>query len=183
MLLRRTLFFSLSLLLIAGCSSTVETVKEDKDVSLKENQGYMLLGVDLNQSVKSIEIDGPKDIVLTRDNLKSKANYFLVPMPKGTYTIDTVRLNDLWRFELTDGLWDFEVQPGVISYVGDLNLRRSSSWSTDLDIELQNRSSQALVFLEDRYPNILNSRQLEYSGPGQDPFFDFVFKSKGQGAE
>lgn len=168
------LLIILSSFLLSSCSSTVSSIKEDVDVNLSSDSGYLLVGINLNRNIRSIEIVGPKDVNLTQQDLKFNTNYFLVEMPIGDYRFDKVRLNKIYRMELKKGYWDFKVNPGEISYVGHLQIQASGAWSTNTHLELKNKSVNALVFLENNFPNILAKRKVRYRGPGNDRFFELV---------
>ena len=49
---------------------------------------------------------------------------------------------------------------------------RSNFWLAQLtgDLKLANRSTEALLFMEEKFPSILQNRELRYDGPGTDPF-------------
>lgn len=159
--------------LLAGCASTVSSIKEDKDINLDVDAGYLLLGVDTNQGLQSIDIDGPKDIRLTSADLRSGTQYILINLAAGDYRIEEIKLNQYWYIELEEGHWDFTIRPGGISYVGHVEVQtRSNFWLAQLtdDLKLANRSTEALLFMEEKFPSILQNRELRYDGPGTDPF-------------
>ena len=182
--MRNCIFGVLAILILSSCSNTIEHTRQDKDVSLDANSGYLLMAVDLNRGVEAIEIDGPKDFELTKDDLQKQTNFFLIPLPQGNYKIERVRLNRYWRLDFDEDIWEFQVRPGVISYVGHLNLRsKGGFFSVFMYTDLQNNSSQARAFMETSFPNILSSRKLKYAGPGEDSFLDFAETLPQQGAE
>lgn len=164
----------LSTLLIGSCVQKVTTLKSDIDLQLDENTGYLLIGVETNLTLKSISISGEKNLKLSGDDIRKGSQYILVDVPAGDYSIDQIQLGGWFRTKLDNGLWDFTVSPGVISYVGHLNVETVSIWPLRTQIELENRSSAALQFLEQSFPNILSNRSLVYHGPGTDPFMKFV---------
>ena len=163
----------LIIVLMAGCASTVSSIKEDRDVNLEADAGYLLLGVDTNEGLQSIAIDGPEDIRLTSADLRSGTQYILIDLAAGDYRIEEIKLNRYWYIELEEGHWDFTIRPGGISYVGHVEVQtRSNFWLAQLsdDLKLANRSTEALVFMEEKFPSILKNRELRYDGPGTDPF-------------
>lgn len=73
--------------------------------------------------------------------------------------------------EIDDGeFWTVDIRPGVINYVGNISVVSRGFWFRYSEIELVNKSSYALEFLEDKYPNVLSSRELHYGGQGEDDF-------------
>ncbi len=174
-LLPATLLTLSSTLILSGCSTTVTSLKQDKDKTLLQNQGFLLLGVETNRSLKKIEISGPMDIDLSAKDIKGGTNYLLVDLEAGVYTIERVLLDGYWRLYLDDeDPWQFEVAAGKISYVGHLEIVQRGYWRRTHSTELVNRSSEALEFLADSYPNIFASRTVSYGGPGEDKFFSYL---------
>lgn len=165
--------FILVLLLLVGCSSQVRSIKTDALVPLAQNQGYLLLGVETNSDLDYILIDGPKRIRLSSEDLRTGTNYLLVDLPAGRYTIEKVRLSRYWKFDLDDAdNWQFNIDAQKISYVGHFEFVSSGFWwNMFARLELVNRSSEALAFMEQSFPGTLSGFTLVYRGPGQDPFF------------
>jgi hypothetical protein len=129
--------------LIISCAQQVSSIKDDKDtLEQQSNTGYLLIGVDLSYGLKYIDISGKKPIKLTEEDLRSGKSYFLIDMPAGDYAFKDIGLNHLFTYTLKKGYWDFQVEPGVISYVGHL---RVNSYGIGANAELENRSSQALT--------------------------------------
>lgn len=160
---------------LVSCGSTkVSSIKKDVDIPLGENSGYLMLGVELTRNIKSIEISGARNVVLSSEDLEKVRNYFLIEMPAGDYQFDMIRFNRRYRMELKEGYWDFEVKPNEISYVGHLEVRTSGWWFANTFIELENRASDALIFLEENYPNILAAKKVRFRGPGEDKFFEYI---------
>lgn len=168
------LVFLLTTLLISSCVQKVTTLKKDIDLQLDENMGYLLIGIETNLTLKQISISGEQLLKLSGDDIRRGSQYILVDVSAGDYSIDKIRLSGWFRTRLDSGLWDFTVSPGVISYVGHLNVETLSLWPLISQIELENRSSEALEFLEKSFPTILSNRSLVYQGPGTDPFLNFV---------
>jgi hypothetical protein len=161
-------------LTLSGCATTVSSIKEDVDIPLGADSGYLLVGVELTNSIQSIEVSGPRNIRLSRENLEPGSSYFLIEMPAGNYQFDLIRFNRVSRMELKEGYWDFEVMPNEISYVGHLEVMQVGWFFSLSSIELENRSSDALSFLQESFPNILASRKVRYRGPGYDGFLEYV---------
>jgi len=166
---------TLAILLLNACASTVTSITKDQNKELKENTGYLLLGIQTNLDLKSIRINGPQNIELSSSDIKEGSNYFLIDLSAGQYTLDQLKLSRYWRRELTDEEnWHFNVIPGKISYVGHLEVNTWGYWYPITKVELVNRSSESLEFLEDNFSNILRERPIVYGGSGKDDFFDFI---------
>jgi len=163
------------IVLLQGCASKVTSIKQDQDKELTNDKGYLLLGIQTNLNLKSIRIDGPQNIELSSKDIKEGSSYFLLDLAVGQYTLDQLKLNRYWRRELADEEhWQFDVMPGKINYVGHLEVTTWGNWYPTTKAELVNRSSEALEFLEEKFPNILTNRSISYGGPGQDSFFEYL---------
>jgi hypothetical protein len=165
--------------ILTGCAQTVSTLKTDQDKLLSNQSGYLLIGIETNRDLKSISISGTTNIQLSAKDLRRGSNFILVDLPAGTYVIEKVHLNNYWRVEMEDSdYWDIKVLPEKINYVGHLNIGTSGFGQIYSRLELINKSSYAMEFMEERFPTILESRDMHYGGPGDDSFFDFIKKDK-----
>lgn len=166
-----SLFVCLS---ISSCATKVSSIKEDGAVQLKQEEGFLLIALKSNINLKEISISGEKYIKLSAKDLRKGNSYILVNLPAGDYTFDQIKLNSYIRInDFEDDIWDFSVQKNTISYVGHLDFR-STMWGFYSYIKLINKSSIALEYLEDEFPEMLTNHSVQYQGPGQDSFFDVV---------
>lgn len=165
------LFFSFFL---CGCVQRAVSIKLDKDLELDSDTGYLLIGIESNVGLENIFISGARSFRLSREDIQQGTNYFLLEMPQGSYSIERIKANQWRYFDLTEGYWDFFVSPGVVSYVGHLNVGLVNARSQISELELENRSSEALAFMEASFPAILENRKIRYHGPGEDRFFEKV---------
>jgi hypothetical protein len=94
-------------------------------------------------------------------------------LPAGHYNIEEINIIYWSDINLKDGFWGVDIKPGQISYVGHLQVRDQRD---GYYVELENRSSLALMFLEENFKNLLANRQIVYTGPGQDRFFEYIGK-------
>ncbi|WDE00598.1 hypothetical protein [Thalassomonas actiniarum] len=171
----RLLFLLLATALLCSCATRVTSLQNDQNLVLKQGKGYVLFGIQTNQNLKTINISGPQNIQLTSKDIKEGTNYLLVDIEAGTYTIDRLMLDNYWELVFDDEeSWQFDVSADEISYVGHLEVVRRGHWYPRINIELVNRSSEALEFLEENYSNILMTNSVVYGGPGQDRFFEFL---------
>lgn len=163
-------------LCLLGCASTVSNLESDSDV-LAQNQGYLLIAIDTSVDLYEIWFTGEKTIKFTTDDLTAGSNYILAPLPAGTYKLDRIKTYKIMKLSgFDEEYWSFDVSPGVISYVGHLTVDRRNWWYS-YAVQMLNKSSLALEYLEENYQNILHSRNVEYWGPGEDSFFDFVLNA------
>ncbi|WP_199608843.1 hypothetical protein [Flocculibacter collagenilyticus] len=164
---------------LSACATKVTSLNSDADKALTEDMGFLLIGVQTNQDLKSILISGPQNIELSSQDIKKGTNYILIDLEVGQYTIDKLQLDNYWRLFLDDEEhWQFSVKSGQINYVGHLEVVKHGFWNPITAVELVNRSSESLEFLESSFPTILANRELIYGGPGQDRFFNFLKSQK-----
>lgn len=175
----RYICFILATITLIGCVTEQKSIKIDQVRKLEENTGYLFITLATNINYSQFKIMGEKYISLKSPDFYKDKNYYLVEVPAGQYEIGQFEIYH-GKFDFDDGdeLWEFSVSPGKISYVGELQVHHIKyRWAT---FELINNSSQALEYLEIKYPKILANRDLEYHGPGKDFFYDLIFnKSKG----
>ncbi|MGW7677615.1 hypothetical protein [Shewanella sp. S23-S33] len=166
--------------LLSGCIQPISKLKNDQDIPLDANTGYLLMSVDTNIDLHSIIIGGTKSLKLTEQDLKWGSNYIMVDVPAGDYDINDIKLNRYLKIELTDDMWNFHIEPGKINYIGHLSV--DALWSLySLDgvkAILENQSTSALEYLEVNFPQIYKVRELNYAGPGEDHFFEYARKIK-----
>jgi hypothetical protein len=159
--------------LLGGCVSAVSSLENPSAVVLEQEEGFLLIEVDTTHNLDAIYISGEKKIKLTSADLRAGSNYILVNLPAGSYDIDRVDLNGFWYYKLEDELWEFSVEAGVVSYVGNLRFE-GGTWGFSGHFALINRSSFALEYLDENHPELLETRRMEYRGPGNDRFFDVI---------
>lgn len=176
--------------LLSGCLLTkVSSINEDTGNHLKEKEGYVLLTFDTNINLNSVTINGPKRIQVTSENLTSGRNYLLLTLPVGQYELQDIVL-DNFGTKLSDfpnSQWSFDIKESVVNYVGDIHIRDKSIFQSlrylllitegygyQLDTAIVNNSSMALEHLRHFYPNTMKTRDLVYSGPGEDDFLSWI---------
>jgi len=174
----RFLLVVLASFILSGCATKVTSLKSDKDKISTNGTGYLLIGVETNRDLKSIRISGPDNILLSSLDLRQGSNFILVDLSAGEYVIEKVELNNYWHVKMEDEeYWNIKILPGKINYVGHLYIASHGFWQVSYHTELVNKSSYALEFLEEKFPNILTKREMHYGGPGTDTFFKFAGQS------
>lgn len=151
----------------------MRAIKVDKDILLSTEDGYLFLALATDIGISSLEIDGPIRIEITNFHKFEKRNYFLGAVPQGQYKISKI---NIWgnRFYLLDNEelpFSFTVNRQAINYAGEVRLKRMDG---NTYIELINRSSLALEYLDEKFPKLILKRAIEYQGPGKDSFFKVV---------
>ena len=163
-------------LVLISCSTTKTSLKQDVDNTLKLDEGYLLIGINTTQDLEYINIDGETNLRFTKEDLRQGSSYILTTAPTGKYYLKTIGTGNRYRVRLKQESWSFEVKPGQISYIGDLDFTRNSYFYWIVYAVMDNRSSFAIKFLQENFPNILNNRQLHYAGPGEDRFLHYYYQ-------
>lgn len=175
------IYFLFLVLLLTACASKVSSIKQDNTNGLLKNGGYLLLGVQSNLDLKSLLIEGPKDVEISSADLKKGNGFVLIELPVGDYTLEELNLNQHFKRRLKDEEnWHFKIHSGTINYIGHLEVITWQRGFLFSKVELVNRSSEALEFLEDKFTGLLTNFGINYGGPGEDLFFDFALEFQGE---
>lgn len=166
--------------ILTACATRVENIKQDVQTNqLAVGQGYLMMTIETNTDMRSIEIDGQQAIQVGQEDVRKGSNHILVALPAGEYYFSQVTAHNLFgtsRFDLEDDKdqdWGFKVEANTISYVGLFRVE-NSNWGYYSSFILINQSSQALEYLEENFPLLLNNHQIAYQGPGEDDFFEVI---------
>ncbi|WDE00649.1 hypothetical protein [Thalassomonas actiniarum] len=173
---------------MAACSTKVTSIRQaDHSLQLQQQEGYLLLAVDTDVNINEILLTGEKRISLTAKDLRQGKNFILVKLPAGDYKIAMVVLlsgsGDDIKFLLDnefEGLWDFTIEAKQISYAGHLTMSGTKKYYTSAStrVALINKSSFALEYLQENFPELLVNHSVRYFGPGEDDFFNFVSQGR-----
>lgn len=172
----RLMWMFVIIFFLSGCVvNRVSSIRTDEVVPLTGESGYLLIGVQTRDDLNFVDLEGPKSVRLSDKDLRSGTNYILIELPAGQYTISDLELGSARRIIFEDKEnWQIEVQQQRINYVGHLEVRTYGYWIPVAYTELQNRSSQALEFLQRDFPVILAGYPLSYGGPGEDHFLPYI---------
>lgn len=161
---------------LTGCAQTVNSIKEDGHQLDGENFGYVLLGVDSNQNLKSLSIKGSQSIEITHKDLRRDGRYILVKLKSGRYYFSEVSFGRIAQLKINrekKQYWTFDVFPNQINYVGNLEVNTSTLHPFlpfYYQIELLNNSSSALEYVQESFPSIFSSTPIAFTGVGNDEF-------------
>lgn len=161
------------LTLLVSCSTTKTSLKQDIDRNLEQDEGYLLIGINSNVDLEHIKLNGETSLKFGKEDLQKGSSYILTTVPSGKYSLKQVGTHRYFYIRLKQENWSFEVKPGRISYIGDLEVQRHNLFYWLIYAEMDNRSSSAIKYLQENFPNILDSRELHYAGPGSDRFINF----------
>lgn len=158
-------------LLSLSVHARVHLVKPGEIPKLGPDEGLALLVVDSNASLREVKFrrDGKVFDAVTIRDVGDQAAPRLFVLPAGTYE---------WsRITTWFGLWyefrdkeetRFRVEPGVVSYPGDLLVR--GAYTTSMDLMFTNRGLQAMDWLDEQHPAIASQYRFRYTGFYEDPF-------------
>nr|WP_136249948.1 hypothetical protein [Ningiella ruwaisensis] len=164
-----------SLVVLSACRTTVKTVENDLDELVAEDFGYVLIGLDTNKDLFRITLNGPSDYSLSSANLDHSTNYILTKVKAGSYEVSRLYTTKHTSFSFDDELnFKFSVKPNTISYVGHFEIVTRGYFGFASFLQLDNRSSEAYVYMSENFPNILEKRAIRYGGPGEDDFLEYV---------
>ncbi|WAJ72434.1 hypothetical protein [Catenovulum adriaticum] len=169
------LYASLSLL---ACSVAIKpsTQIDIHDKQGKQYTGYILMGFDTLSHIEAVHIDGVINLTYEPDSAQLDNQFVLAQVPIGSYTFTQVETG-IKKYELNDELkWDFDVSPGRINYIGNLEIQEHLmlGYYQKNVVELVNKSSFAIQYLQATKPSLLKNIKLVYQGPGNDTFIDYV---------
>jgi len=165
----------LVMVFLTSCSSTAPKINQDMDKLKDEHDnGYMLIGIDNSHDIHSLRISGPDKIKLTWEDLEEGKRYFLLEVEAGHYALNDVKFNRWLKAKFKAGKWNFSIKASNVNYVGhlDISFDKYASISSAY-IQLENRSSEALKYMQSNFPNILKSRRMIYQGPGTDNYLQY----------
>ncbi|MEM8499624.1 MAG: hypothetical protein AAF542_16495 [Pseudomonadota bacterium] len=136
--------------------------------NLEADQGWLLLIIHADMELHEIEISGAESISIKRKDIPPGHSIHLRKVEAGEYTIRDVDITTFYRFTLTPDEWKFRVFPGAITYVGHFDVQSLSNDRARL--ELVNRSSVALEYMQREHLELLEQIPFKYGGPGEDMF-------------
>ncbi len=136
--------------------------------------GYLLFAVQSEAYIKTVNILGVIPLSYSPNNAKQENTYILAKVPIGYYKFSGVKtgLGDIEANSEHD--WSFNIESNTINYVGNLELLSKVKWcDTCFKLELANKSSFAIEYLESSHPELLAKIPIVYKGPGEDDFIGF----------
>ena len=202
MVLRYLVLLLSCTLFLAGCASTSNDTSEPRavqtNIPLKPNEAYLLLGLNTNfDDLHYVSIEGQSFIKITKQELLND-KYVLLKVPAGDYNFKELKIlrnrskgntgRKVYEVEFNRGkheeIWHFNVKPGQVNYIGHFTFQKPKSGATYIEgtfnyfqysaLELENRSAQALEYLEESYASLVQKYAPTYSGPGKDLFLDNI---------
>ena len=139
---------------------------------LGNDRGIVLLHVETDVAISRLESAGS---IAARSLVKGEHFEVLVARA-GRYRWTSLKAPSVWFGVITDYRLpyrleelEFRVEPGVINYPGLLTIKRGPG---GLYVRNLNRSASALLKLERRHPELVESLEILYTGVRPDPFYE-----------
>ncbi|HEX7801309.1 MAG TPA: prolyl oligopeptidase family serine peptidase [Pseudoxanthomonas sp.] len=147
---------------------------------LQADEGLVLVAIDSDILIRSLRVlkDGKSFGAGVMSDIKAGRSFQLYVADAGVYEWREVRMVYFnLRYSLDDDTeFKFKVEPGKITYPGDLLFRASSLWRAE--IAVSNRGLAAMDWLELMHPALYEKYAFQYSGHYPDPFPAFYREAR-----
>ncbi|MEJ1095121.1 MULTISPECIES: S9 family peptidase [unclassified Pseudoxanthomonas] len=146
---------------------------------LAPDEGLVLVAVDTDVDLYSVRVrkDGKAFGAGVMNDLKIGRSFRLYVAPAGVYEWREVQLIFGLRYALSDDPeFKFKVEPGKISYAGDLLFRPITVWRAT--VAMSNRGLAAMDWLEQQHPVLHAKYPFAYVGRYPDPFPEFYRQAR-----
>ena len=154
-----------------AAQASMREIKPEDAIALKPGEGLVLMAVDTSVDVAMVRMNRDGKLFgsgVMRD-LKEGRNFRLYAVQAGTYEWRELQLAFGFRYTLSDDEdFRFTVEPGRITYPGDLLFRPRSFWRARF--ASTNRSLAAIDWMQKTHPAIYAQYPLAFSGRYPDPF-------------
>jgi dipeptidyl aminopeptidase/acylaminoacyl peptidase len=169
-------------MLVAGqARASMEPVKSGEVPVLAANEGLVLVAVDTNVDLYGVRVnrDGTSFGAGVMRDIKAGRSFRLYVARAGKYEWRELQLFYGLRYALGDDKdFQFTVEPGRITYPGELVFRPVSLWRAD--IATSNRGLTALDWLQKEHPSLYAAHAFVFAGRYPDPFPAFYKQASAQ---
>lgn len=141
---------------------------------LDADEGLLVMAVDSSEALHSVRLnkDGKLFGAGTMNRLPAGRSYELYVATAGEYAWNRVELLPGYFVKLRDDPeFKFKLEPGRITYPGDLLFRPKTPWR--IDVEMVNRGLAAMDWLQQQHPALVGRYEFAFSGHYPDPFPGF----------
>lgn len=185
MSLSRLFLPMLLLATIAGCQVSAPNVVYplllNTDEPLQADEGYLFFEIDTSHNLHQIFLSGVTGYEIPSNSLHTGKRFIMLKVKAGDYFFRQVTrqfsLYSINYFDLPQHLWQFQVKPQKICYVGSFYVDMEIAKSR-VNRMLINKSTPALESLMADFPTVLDKHGVDYCGPGEDEFFNVVGADK-----
>lgn len=172
------------LLMVLATVAGAREIAPGDTVEPREGRGLVAIAVEAALPVSSLKIDrkdggfGGQRLL----RLGHGRSLRLLELPAGDYRFSRLEIGldnrPLWYLNLSkDGRLDFKVEPGVISYAGDLDL--VALGYSRFHTAPRNRFAQLAIDLDKHYPGLRGRWPLRWQGTVPDRFGEFLANELG----
>ncbi len=154
-----------------AAQASMREVKPGEAPVLKPGEGLVLMAVDTPVAVYAVRMnrDGKTFGSGAMRELKAGRSFRLYVVPAGTYEWRELQLFYGFQYKLSDDPeFQFMVEPGRITYPGDLLFRPVSVWRAHFG--MSNRALAAIDWVQKTHPALYAQYEFAYVGRYPDPF-------------
>jgi hypothetical protein len=152
-------------LLVACAGLDVVPVPTGGVPALGRDQGILVAHLDTRYPGIEIGVEGAWIL----EALPVGRHLRLLVVPAGDYRWSRLRWDRQYRSLPADGYWKFRVEPGRLSYPGQI-LVRGPVWDLREHLGIRARTAQAIAEIERLHPGVLDTYPLAYTGSDVDDF-------------
>lgn len=171
-------FIGLCALSLAA-QARIKAVDPGELPELAPDEGLVVVAVDSNVPLHDVRFikDGKVLGSGVMKHLEAGRSFGLYVASAGVYEWREVELFFGWKYKLSDDPeFTFKVEPGKITYPGDLLFRPSAAWTANVSVS--NRGLAAIDWLQAQHPTLYARYPLVYSGHYPDPFPAFYRQAR-----
>ena len=146
---------------------------------LQPDEGLVVVAVDSDILIRSLRVlkDGKSFGAGMMTDIQAGRSFQLYTADAGDYEWRELRMVYNLRYDLDDETeFKFKVEPGKITYAGDLLFRAINFWRAE--IAVSNRGLAAMDWLELQHPALYEKYPFQYSGHYPDPFPAFYRQAR-----
>lgn len=146
---------------------------------LQPDEGLVVVAVDSDIFIRSLRVLKERKAfgAGVMKDIRAGRSFQLYVADAGLYQWNELRMIYNLKYELDDEPeFKFKVEPGKITYAGDLLFRVISFWRAE--IAVSNRGLAAMDWLELQHPTLYEKYAFQYSGHYPDPFPAFYRQAR-----
>lgn len=162
-----------------AAQARIKAVDPGELPELAPDEGLVVVAVDSNVPLHDVRFikDGKVLGSGVMKHLEAGRSFGLYVASAGVYEWREAELFFGWKYKLSDDPeFTFKVEPGKITYAGDLLFRPLAGWRADVSVS--NRGLAAIDWLQTQHPALYARYPLVYSGHYPDPFPAFYRQAR-----
>ena len=161
-----------------ACVSVTE-VPAGTSATLPSGHGFLVFDLESDGDVERVRFSG----AVAAEYLDAGTHLKLLVVPAGTYTwseivVPSTRGPRRFRARRRVDFWTFRVRAGVVSYPGRIVLDHEPGYAYRLDGSVINRSALVRERLMEKFPQIMSTHELHYTGHDRDDFLEHLRRAQ-----